>query len=555
MVTDEQPQVNESVTGERQHMTVRRWAPRRLRGRVWITDENRKWWVVAATGLAIVLVTIDFNGITVALPTIGQDLGTSTTGLQWTINAYLLSFAASMVAFGRLADIFGRRRVLLAGIGVFTGASALCGLAQTDWWLIGARIVQGFGAAAFFAASLPIVSDAFPPDERAKGIAMWAAVSGLGLAVGPLVGGALTEALSWRWFFFFNVPIAAITVVITLAAVRESRDETAERHVDLVGLVTVTAALAALVLGIQQSDTAGWTSPLVVGLLVGSVALFALFVVAESRLRDPLIDLALFRDRSYLGANTVGFTANFGSGALLFFLTLYLQNVLHYSPLHAGLVFLGFSVPLVAFEIKSNEISERIGARSAMAGGMALMAASFLLLAFLTPTSGLALVLVALAIMGVGLGVAYSVSSTAGMAAVPDAKAGAASGILGMVRMLGVVFGVAIGGALFKTLENRRLETLLEGAGASLDASDRSEIRGLLSGSSAAEAKLRELAPGAAGEVEHVVREAFVYGFDGAMILCAVVAVVGIAGALLVTDDASQSEGADGDGDGDTPPQ
>lgn len=543
MNVDEPLNPNERLDDDRAGSRVRRWAPRRLR-RARVTDENRKWWVVAATGLAIVLITVDFNGITVALPTIGRDLNTSTTGLQWTVNAYLLSFAASMVAFGRLADIFGRRRVLLVGIGIFVGASALCGFAQSDRWLIAARVVQGFGAAGFFAASLPIVSGAFPPEERSKGIAMWAAVSGIGLAIGPLVGGFLTEALSWRWFFFFNIPIAAITVALTLAVVRESRDETVERHVDLAGLVAITAGLAALVLGIQQSDTLGWTSPLVVGLLA-AVLLLGVFAVVETRVRDPLIDLALFGDRSYLGANAVGFTANFGTGAVLFFLTLYLQNVLAYSPLHAGLVFLAFTVPLVVFETKSSEIAAKIGTRRSMAGGMALMASSFLLLALLTPTSGLSLVAVALVIMGVGLGVAYSVSSTAGMAAIPDSKAGAASGILGMIRILGVVFGVAIGGALFKTLENRRLASLLSEAGADLGASDRTEIRGLLSGSSAAEAKISQFAPTAAGEIDQVVREAFVYGFDGTMLLCAVVSVAGVLGALLVVDSEPEADPSD----------
>ncbi|WP_247002266.1 MFS transporter [Halosolutus gelatinilyticus] len=546
MGTDERVDASESGRLE-QPAAPSRWSPWRFRQRSWVTDENRKWWVVLATGLAMVLVTVDFNGITVALPTIGRDLDTSTTGLQWTVNAYLLSFAASMVAFGRLADIFGRRKVLLLGIGIFTSASALCGFAQTDWWLISARIVQGVGAAGFFAASLPIVSNAFPSEERARGIAMWAAVSGVGLAIGPLVGGFLTESLSWRWFFFFNVPVAVITVILTLAVVSESRDDSVADHVDIPGLVTVTAGLAALVLGIQQSDTFGWTSPIVIGALVAAAILLGLFAAIEFRVRDPLIDLELFADRSYLGANTVGFTANFGCGALLFFLTLYLQNVLGYSPLNAGLVFLAFTVPLVIFETKSSAISAWIGSRRSMAGGMTLMAASFALLALLSPTSGLTFVVVALAIQGVGLGVAYSVSSTAGMDAVPDAKAGAASGILGMIRILGVVFGVAIGGALFKALESRRLASLLADAGAGLGASERTEIRGLLSGSSAAEAKVRQLSPEVAGQVEEIVREAFVYGFDGAMVLCAIVAIVGIAGALLVAEDDPESERSDSD--------
>jgi MFS family permease len=225
-----------------------------------INERNRKWWVVVAMALATILITIDFGGVMIVLPTIGRELGTSTTGLQWTANAYLLAFAAVMVAAGRLADIFGRRRLLLIGIGVFIVASSLCGLAQAGWWLIAARAVQGVGAGVFLTASLSIVSSAFPPDEQSKGIGVWAGV--IGIAVGPFVGGFLTEVASWRWFFFVNIPKALLAVFLTLMVMRESRDETTGRHVDFFGLVTVTAGLTALVLGIQQSETLGWGSPL-----------------------------------------------------------------------------------------------------------------------------------------------------------------------------------------------------------------------------------------------------------------------------------------------------
>src|SRR5215212_6257220 len=271
-----------------------------------ITEHNRKWWVVVTMALTTLLMTIDFNGLTVALPTIGWDLDTSTTGLQWTINAYLLVLAAPSVAAGRLADIFGRRKVLLIGIIVFIAGSAGSGLAQADWWLIAARVVQGFGAAAFFAASLSIVSNAFPPNERCKGIGVWAGIGTVGLAIGPLVGGYLTQTLSWRWFFFVNIPMAALAIFLTLVAVRESKDESASRHVDLAGLLTITVGLAALVLAIQQSDTLGWGSALVIGSLVIAMLLFGLFFLIEPRLHDPLIELGLFTNRSYLGACVPG---------------------------------------------------------------------------------------------------------------------------------------------------------------------------------------------------------------------------------------------------------
>ena len=220
-----------------------------------VAERNRRWWVVIAMALTTLLMTIDFNGLTVALTTMGRDLDTSTTGLQWTINAYLLALAAPSVAAGRLADIFGRRKVLLIGTVVFIAGSAASGLAQADWWLIAARVVQGFGAAAFFADSLTIVSNAFPPEERSKGIGVWAGIGTVGLAIGPLIGGFLTQTLSWRWFFFVNIPVAVLAIVLTLVTVRESKDESASAHVDLLGLLTITLGLGALVLAIQQGDT------------------------------------------------------------------------------------------------------------------------------------------------------------------------------------------------------------------------------------------------------------------------------------------------------------
>jgi MFS family permease len=203
---------------------------------------------------------------------------------------------------------------LLIGIAIFIVASSLCGLAQADWWIIAARAVQGTGAGVFLTASLSMVSDAFPPEEQSKGIGVWAGVIGIGIAVGPFVGGFLTEVASWRWFFFVNIPIALLAVFLTLRVVRESRDETAGRHVDLFGLTAVTAGLTALEFGIQQSEVLGWGSVVVVGTLAVAVVLLGLFVFAEPRLREPLIDLRLFANRGYLGANAVTFAQNFGFG-------------------------------------------------------------------------------------------------------------------------------------------------------------------------------------------------------------------------------------------------
>jgi predicted MFS family arabinose efflux permease len=337
-----------------------------------------------------------------------------------------------------------------------------------------------------------------------------------------------------------NIPVATLAIVLTLMVVRESRDEDASSHIDLFGVLTMTGGLAALVLAIQQVDTLGLVSVLVIGSLLAAVVLLGLFFAVEPRLPEPLIDLGLFANRSYVGANAVAFAQNFGFAALLFFLTLYLQNILHYSPLQAGMVFLAFSAILAVVDSFAGRLAASVGARPPMVVGMALCAVAFLLLVMLNPTSGISLVIVALLVAGVGQALAYTVSTTGGMQAIPEAKAGAASGILSMIRLVGAVFGVAVTGALFKAMENARLTELLAAAGTDLDVSERAEIKGLLSGSAAAEDKLSHLAPGVADHVDRVVREAFVHAFDGAMVLCLVVSLAGVLAAFLVAGKSPQ---------------
>ena len=244
------------------------------------------------------------------------------------------------------------------------------------------------------------------------------------MAIGPLVGGFLTEALSWRWLFFVNIPVASLAVFLTIVAVRESRDETAGRRLDLMALATVTLGLTALVVGIQQGDTLGWGSPFVITVLVAATVLLGLFFVYEPRVRNPLIDLGLFANRSYLGANAVAFAQNFGFGALVFFLPLYLQNVLGYSPLQSGVVLLPFTVTLVICDALAGRVAVATGIRLPMTIGMALSTVAFLLLALVTPSGRLTFLLATLAIAGVGQALAYTVSTTGGMAAIPQEKAG-----------------------------------------------------------------------------------------------------------------------------------
>ena len=351
-------------------------------------DDARKWWIVGAVSLVFLPLIIDFYGIVVALPSIGRDLNSSTTSLAWTVNAFMLGMAGPLVVVGRLGDLLGRRRVMLAGLALFGAASIACGLAQAEWQLVAARAVQGVGSAMLFALGLSIVSNAFPPEQRSVGIGILGAVGGVGSAIGPLVGGFFTQALSWRWFFFVNVPVIAIATVLTLAKVEESKDETAARSLDLPGAIAVTAGFVLLVLGIQQIQIAGWASLPVVGSLLAGALLILAFVAFERRSKAPLVDLRLFRNADFLGPATVAFLANYVFGASMFFVTLYLQFILGYDPVRTGLFFLMFSVPFVLVGAISGKVDQRIGLRQALAAGMLWLALAFALLALIEPASG-----------------------------------------------------------------------------------------------------------------------------------------------------------------------
>jgi len=496
-----------------------------------ITDETRPWWTVTAVALAMIVLTFDFFGLTVALPSIGRDLDASTATLEWAVNAYLLAIAAPLIAVGRLADIVGRRRMLLVGTTTFGIASIACAAAGDDVMLIVARVVQGLGGSVILATSLSIVSEAFPADRRATGIGVWSAIGSIGSAVGPFVGGVLTETLSWRWFFLLNVPVSVVAIALTRYAVRESRDDAATGRVDLGGFVTVTGGFVLLILGLQQSTEVGWASGLVLGSLGAAVLLFSAFVAIERRVRDPLVELSLFRTAPFAGASGVAFLAQWVFGAVMFFVTLYVQEILGLSPIEAGLVFLAFTIPFTVLSLRIGPIVRRFGAPLPMFVGMVLVGGGAAVLAFVDAGSGVALVIGGLVVLASGEGFAYNVSSTAAMDAVADQKSGIASGMLSTSRFVGMVVGLAITGALFRSIENREIATDLgTAAGRGID---EDEVRGLLSGSDAARRHLADLAPSAKRAVQGVVDDAFVSGFRGAMLLCVVIAVIGLPLALL----------------------
>jgi EmrB/QacA subfamily drug resistance transporter len=409
-----------------------------------LNEGNRRWWTLAAMCFALFMAMLDNTVVNVALPSIQRDLHMSTAGLEWTVNAYMLAFGVLLVTGGRLGDIFGRRRVFLLGVLLFAAASALIGFSQSSAWLIGWRAIQGVGAALMMPATLSIITNAFPPQERGKAIGTWAGVSALALAIGPVLGGVLVEHVSWQSIFFINLPVAAGAIAVTLFATRESRDETVLPKVDVAGFATITLGLTALTLALVEAASWGWGSPRILGLFALAAAGLAAFAAVERRVRVPMVDFSFFGSRTFLGANIVAFIVSFAMLGMFFFLTLYMQNVLHYSPLEAGIRFLPTTLMVIVVAPIAGRQTDRIGPRPLMTAGLALVTTSLLWQSFLTPTTGFGFLLPGFVLMGIGIALVMSPMSTAAMNAVDQSKAGVASGVLSMNRMVGGVLGVAV---------------------------------------------------------------------------------------------------------------
>jgi len=405
---------------------------------------------------ALFMVMLDNTVTNVALPSIQRSFDASLSSLEWTINAYTLSFAVLLVTGGRLGDIFGRRLVFLIGVVVFAGASALIGLAPSEGTLVAFRALQGVGAALMMPATLSIITNAFPPEERGKAIGTWAGVSAIALALGPLVGGWLTEDVTWRAIFFINVPVAAVAVVVTLFSTHESRDETASRRVDFPGIATLTVGLTALVLALVEGNDWGWGSARILTLFVLAIGGLAAFGLIERRTPAPIVDFSFFRSRSFLGANLVAFAISFGMFAVFFFLALYMQNILEYSPLETGVRFLPSTLVIMVAGPLAGRLSDKIGPRTPLVIGLLFVTVSLAWQSRVQVDTSYAFLVVPFILLGVGMGFTMSPMSTAAMNAVDRTKAGVASGTLSMTRMVGGTFGVAALGALFGETQSKQ---------------------------------------------------------------------------------------------------
>jgi len=500
-----------------------------------VTDENSRWWTLGAMCFALFMVMLDNTVVNVSLPSIQRDLHASLSALEWTVNAYTLTFAVLMVTGGRLGDIFGRRRMFIFGVIVFGVSSAAIGFAPNDTTLVAFRAAQGIGAAFMMPATLSIITQAFPPHQRGMAIGTWAGVSALALAIGPVLGGFLTEQVSWRAIFFINPPIAVGAVAVALFAARESRDETVGKSVDIPGIAAITVGLTAVVLALVEGNRWHWGSTRVLALFAIALAGLIAFVTIERRSKTPMVDFRFFRSRTFLGANVVAFIVTFAMLAQFFFLALYMQNILHYSPLQAGVRFLPATVLIIVMGPLAGRLTDRVGPRPLMTLGLVVVATAIFIQSHIGVHTGYGVLLPGFILMGIGMGLVMSPMSTAAMNAVDRTKAGVASGVLSMSRMVGGTFGVAVMGALIATVGRSKIDARLP----QLPAGTRAAIANSLGGGGVS----GQHAP--AGVVA-AVREAFVSALSTGLLIGAIVTVVGAALAwVLIESKAAAAMGAE----------
>jgi EmrB/QacA subfamily drug resistance transporter len=476
---------------------------------------------------AIFMLLLDITVVNVALPSIQRDLHSSFADLQWVVDAYSLTLAAFMLTAGSLADRFGRRRVFTFGLVVFTFSSAVCGLSSTPLTLNLARAAQGVGGAMMFATSLALLASAFHGRERGMAFGIYGAVVGAAVAIGPLVGGIITAGIGWQWIFFVNLPIGVAAVALTRARVTESRDPAAT-GVDWAGLVTFSASLFALVYALQQGNGSGWGSTKIVALLCASAALLAAFLLVELRSRRPMLDLSLFRRPAFAGANIAAFAVSSSMFAMFLYLTLYIQDVLGYGALQAGLRFLPITVISFFAAPLSGRLSVRVPVRLLLGGGLLLVGGGLLAMTAVDASSGWTVLVPGFLLAGAGVGTINPPLASTAVGVVHHSRSGMASGINNTFRQVGIVTGIAGLGAVFTHEVTRNTLSGLAAARQShaVQSVAHGQLPALLQSGAVARI-FPALPPAARAALEHSWRVGFTDAFTTILMIASAVAFVG----------------------------
>jgi EmrB/QacA subfamily drug resistance transporter len=508
---------------------------------------DTKWWTLAAVGIGLFMLLLDLTIVIVALPSIQRQLHGSISDLQWVIDAYAISLGALMLTAGSLADLLGRKLLWTIGVVIFTAGSILCGAAQTSMWLTLARAGQGIGGAMMFATSLALVAQAFrDPRERGIAFAVFGAITGVAAALGPVIGGGITSAISWRYIFFVNVPIGVILVVLTLLRVSESRDPNASRP-DWIGFLTFSSGLGLLVYGLIESSSHSWGSARVYGPLVASAALLVAFVVAELIQRRPMFDMSLLRNPTFDGGLAAAFAISASAMAMLTYLVLYLQNVLHYSAIQTGLRLLVLSGATLLTAGAAGRLTAKVPTRLLIGPGFLLTGAGLLLARGITTTSSWMHLLPGFILIGLGSGLVQTPLANLAVGVVDQRRSGMASGINSTFRQVGIAGGVAALGTIFASQIRTSVVSSL--AGTSLAHSAHQIAKAVSSGRVGV--VIAHASRSTRGQIAHVATSSFVHALNDILLIAAIVAFAGGAAAFALirqkdfVDSSAQAIGSD----------
>lgn len=413
-----------------------------------VEPTRRAWLSLLALSFALFMVMLDNTVVNVALPAMRSDLGIGVSELEWVVNSYMLTFAVLMLTGGKLADLYGRRRIFLAGLAIFTLSSLACGLADSASALIAARAAQGVGGAVMMPATLSIIIVAFPPHRRGAAIGTWAGVSAMALAFGPLIGGLITEHVGWSWNFLVNVPVGIVGFCAAAMLIDESRDERPGQRLDPAGLVTSGVALGSLTYALIEANEYGWGSARIVSLLAVATLSLVAFVALERRASAPMLDLGLFRNRVFAGTSVVGLLIALSMFGVFFFMSLFLQQVLGYSPVKAGVSFLPMTMTTIVVAPIAGRASDRIGSRIPMVVGLLMLATALAIFSRMGVDAGYADFIPGMVLGGLGIAMTMSPMATAAMQSVSPDQSGVASAVLNTARQVGGVLGIAVMGAI-----------------------------------------------------------------------------------------------------------
>jgi EmrB/QacA subfamily drug resistance transporter len=485
----------------------------------------RKWWTLIAVSVATFMLLLDITVVNTALPSIQEDLGASFTDLQWVVDAYALTLAATVLTAGSLADRLGRRRVFAIGLGIFAVASFLCGIAGDPTFLNLARGLQGLGGAAMFAVSLALIAQEFEAGrERGTAMGAYGATIGVAVAVGPLVGGALVDSLGWESIFFLNVPIGVAAIAVTYWKLRESRDPNATR-VDWAGLATFSSALFMLVLALLRGNDEGWGSTTIVALFAGAAVLFAAFVLVERRVAEPMLPLHLFKRRAFTGIQLTAFALSGSMFALFLYLTLYLQSYLGLSPLEAGIRYLPITIASFVVAPIAGALLARVQARVMLSIGLAATGLGLFLMSGVDAGSEWTTLLGGFLVAGGGVGLLNPVIADVAVSVVPKEQSGMASGINDTFRQVGVAVGIATWGAIFLGRGADKVSELTAGTPAASGDRPRELVEAVSSGN--LDQAVASLPPGTRESVADAAREGFLAGFNDILTLGTILAALG----------------------------